>query len=193
VADYTSPHPKWALSLKVRRVTLLILAFLLTFIAGYAAATWRLKAEAAAGLKPLGDIQKTLEAPFPAATGTVEVGPQNTGYMALTWEAKGRIGDRCSVMIERQIALLDHSPPPEDDFLQRQARLQDICQFYRDYIRSLGFRFQSQLPDGSSLVLGGGRNVLYVSADYEPYGPVRKECIVVRVLLFDTGFAAPKH
>ncbi|HUX01078.1 MAG: hypothetical protein WBD63_00740 [Phycisphaerae bacterium] len=178
-----------------RLVFAVALAIGMGFTAGYAVATHVLWAKAAAGRRPVNDIMERLREPLPAAPGT-EVLEQHVASSGVGWENPGRINEACSLLYEKQIRLTytsDLAKGPEDR-LDRERRLSQVRKFYEDYFLSLGLvRGNTHAPDANSTVQYGPRCVFYVCADYSLVGPNDRECILVHILLFDSGYAAPKR
>jgi len=178
-----------------RLVVAVALAIGLGFAAGYAVATHVLWSKAAAARRPLNGITERLKEPLPAAPGT-QVLKQNVGCGGVGWENPGRINEACSLFYEKQILLTYTSDLAKvsEDRLDRERRLLQVLKFYEDYFLSLGLvRGNMQAPDANSTMRWGPRCVFYVCADYSLVGPNDRKCILVHILLFDSGYAVPKR
>jgi len=178
-----------------RLVVAVALAIGLGFAAGYAVATHVLWSKAAAARRPLNGITVRLKEPLPAAPGT-EVLEQHVAISGVGRENPGRINEVCYLLYEKQILLtytsdLDKGP---EDRLDRERRLSQVRKFYEDYFLSLGLvRGGGQAPDANNSMRWGPRCVFYVCADYSLVGPNDRKCILIHILLFDSGYAVPKR
>jgi hypothetical protein len=146
-----------------------------------------------AARRPPVDNETRLFESFPPAPETVVL--RSDKSCAGISDKSGRTVESSSQLFHIEIQLADrHEPfPPAKDALKRDARLNDICTFYRDYMRSLGFGQPGNCGAGGTngLLAFGERDVLSVTAAYTPSSNRdggENDHLIVHILYFSAGY-----